>query len=254
MMLQNTPTISASEWQTRVDLAALYRLAAAAQWDDLIFTHISARVPGPDAHFLINPLGVMFEEITASNLVKIDLAGNIIDDLGDVQVNRAGFIVHSAIHAANENAHFIVHLHTLDGMAVAAQAQGLLPLNQISLSVLPRLAYHDYEGIAFDEDERVRMGASLGDKSHLILRHHGTLGLGESAGAAWLAIYGLERACSIQIRAQAAGPDQLVMAPAEAQQKVAHQVADAEMVKSGTKLVWEAMLRKLRRDSPGFDA
>ena len=161
--------VSEAEWKVRVDLAALYRLVARQHWDDLIYTHISARIPGPDHHFLINPYGYFFEEITASSLVRIDLDGNILQDTPYV-INPAGFVIHSAIHAAREDALFVMHLHTNQGVAVSAQKDGLLPLSQHALGALPFLSYHDYEGIALDMDERERLVADLGDKSMMILR------------------------------------------------------------------------------------
>src|SRR5271168_3348139 len=167
--------VSAGEWQTRVDLAALYRLVALYGWDDMIYTHISARLPGPEHQFLINPFGMFFGEITASSLVKIDLNGAILQET-PYFINPAGFTIHSAIHAAREDAHFVMHLHSDQGVAVSAQAEGLLPLSQHALIVMPRLAYHDYEGIALNLDERERLVADLGEtKTLMLLRNHGTL-------------------------------------------------------------------------------
>src|SRR5580693_9100480 len=186
--------VSAEEWRVRVDLAALYRLVALFGWDDMIYTHISARLPGPDHHFLINPYGQFFDEITASSLVKIDLQGEILQET-PYFINPAGFTIHSAIHAARDDAHFVIHLHTDQGVAVSAQAEGLLPLTQHALVTLPRLAYHDYEGIALDLDERERLVADLGDKSVMLLRNYGTLALGRTAAAARNAMFFLERAC-----------------------------------------------------------
>ena len=173
--------VSEEEWTARVELAALYRLVALHGWDDMIFTHISARIPGPDHHFLINPYGMFFGEMTASALVKIDLEGNILQET-PYFINPAGFTIHSAIHAAREDARFVMHLHSDQGVAVAAHAEGLLPLSQHSLIVLPRLAYHDYEGIALNHDERERIVADIGDKTLLLLRNHGTLGGGRDGG------------------------------------------------------------------------
>lgn len=195
---------SPQEWQARVDLAALYRLVALHGWDDLIFTHISARVPGAEAHFLINPYGWYFGEITASSLVKIDLDGRKVDD-NPHPINPAGFTIHSAIHAARADAHFVIHVHTDAGVAVSAQEAGLLPLTQHALIVLPSLAYHDYEGIALNLDERQRIVADLGDKSLLLLRNHGTLALGGTASDAFLGLFMLERACQQQVMALSAG-------------------------------------------------
>ena len=247
--------VSEAEWNTRVQLAALYRLSAIFGWDDYLATHISARVPGPDKHFLLNPLGLWFEEVTASSLIKVDLDGNIIQ--GDHGINYAGFVIHSAIHAAREDAHFIVHFHTDDGMAVSSQTEGLLPLNQRSLAVLPRLAYHAYEGIALSLDERVRLVANLGDKSQLLLRNHGTLALGGSASEAWSRIYGLERACTAQVRALSAGRDGVLIAPQAAQEAVAEQIkrfsTTGEEGRKRVDLGWEAIRRKVDRHSLGYD-
>jgi ribulose-5-phosphate 4-epimerase/fuculose-1-phosphate aldolase len=250
--------VSESEWTTRVELAALYRLAALNGWDDFLATHISARIPGPERHFLLNPLGLWFEEVTASNLVKIDLDGNIID--GDYGINYAGFVIHSAIHAARADAHFILHFHTDDGVAVSSQKEGLLALNQRSLVVLPRLAYHDYEGIALNLDERERLVANLGDKSQLLLRNHGTLALGATAGEAWQRIYSLEKAATAQVRALSAGRDGVLIAPQASQDEVARQIADGGIARSDegrarhAELTWQAIRRKVDRYSPGYDA
>jgi len=197
--------VSAEEWQLRVDLAATYRLVAMYGWDDMIFTHISVRVPGPEHHFLINPYGMLFEEITASSLVKVDLEGNIVMD-SPYFVNPAGFTIHSAVHMAREDAQCVLHLHTDDGVAVSAQADGVLPLSQFSMLVRPHLAYHDYEGVALNHDERERIVADMGNKHLLMLRNHGTLAVGESCGLAFMAIYFLERACATQVRALSAKP------------------------------------------------
>ena len=241
--------VSAEEWQARVDLAALYRLVALYGWDDLIYTHISARIPGPEHHFLINPYGLLFEEITASSLVKIDLDGNILQDT-PYFINPAGFTIHSAIHAAREDARFVMHLHSNDGVAVAAQKEGLLPLSQHALIVLPRLAYHDYEGIALNHDERERLVADIGDKTLMLLRNHGTLAVGDTAANCWVSMYYLERACTMQVQAMAAGRENLLMAPKAAQAEVRSQVSRG----IGGALAWPGSLRKLDRQLPGYDA
>jgi len=240
-----------AEWQARVDLAALYRLIALHGWDDLIFTHVSARVPGPQAHFLINPYGWHFEEITASSLVKIDLDGRKVDDSAH-PINPAGFTIHSAIHAARADAHFVIHVHTDAGVAVSAQAAGLLPITQHALTVLPSLAYHDYEGIALNLDERARIVADLGDKSVMLLRNHGTLALGSTAGEAFLQLFMLERACQQQVMALSAGRAGLREATPAAQQEVKSQIAMMGPIAS--RLAWPGLLRKLNRDSPGYDS
>lgn len=249
-----------AEWKARVDLAAFYRLSALYGWDDFIYTHISARVPGPEHHFLINPFGLMFDEITASSLVKVDIDGNIIGE-SDYGINYAGYVIHSAIHAAHENAHFIAHFHSPDGMAVSAHAEGLLPLNQRALALIPRLSYHDYEGVALNLDERERLVADLGDTKIMLLRNHGTLAFGATPGEAWSGIYGLESACTAQVRTLSVGRDNVLIAPEEAQEEVRRQMAGAERSgvnrdgrKSHFDLVWEAALRKAHRQSPGFDA
>src|SRR6202046_2958291 len=195
---------SPEEWAIRVDLAAAYRLVAHFHWDDLVFTHISARIPGPEHHFLINPYGMMFDEITASSLVKIDLDGNIVLDNGN-RVNPAGFTIHSAIHAGREDAHCVLHVHTQKGVAVSAQAGGLLPISQQSLLVLSSLGYHDYEGLAVNPDEKPRLVADIGDKNFLMLRNHGLLVASSSIPEAFLSMYTFEAACAIQIKAQAGG-------------------------------------------------
>jgi ribulose-5-phosphate 4-epimerase/fuculose-1-phosphate aldolase len=241
--------VSAEEWQARVDLAALYRLVALYGWDDLIYTHISARIPGPEHHFLINPYGLLFEEITASSLVKIDLEGNVLQET-PYFINPAGFTIHSAIHAAREDAHYVMHLHSDHGVAVAAQAEGLMPLTQHSLIVLPKLAYHDYEGIALNLDERERLVASLGEKTLMLLRNHGTLAVGDTAANCWVGMYYLERSCTMQVAALTAGRDKILIAPAASQEEVRNQSSRGV----GGALAWPACLRKLDRELPGYDA
>jgi ribulose-5-phosphate 4-epimerase/fuculose-1-phosphate aldolase len=222
-------------------------LVAHFGWDDLIFTHISARVPGPDHHFLINPYGMMFDEITASNLVKVDLDGAIVEP-SEYAINPAGFTIHSAIHAAREDAHCVLHLHTVAGTAVATQAQGLLPLNQSAMTVYENIAYHDYEGIALNHDERPRLVADLGDKSLMLLRNHGTLALGPSVSAAFLGMYLLERACAMQIATIAGGGE--IYNASDAVIKLVGQ--QARHMGGTDKLVWSALLRKLDRADPTF--
>ena len=238
-----------TEWQARVDLAACYRLVALYGWDDLIFTHISARVPGPEHHFLINPYGMLFDEITASSLVKIDLDGKKVED-SPYDVNPAGFNIHSAIHAAREDAKCVLHLHSLDGIAVSAQGDGLLPLSQQSIFVLASLAYHDYEGVALNEEERPRLVRDLGDKNFLMLRNHGLLTVAETVPDAFLFMYLFQAACKIQIRAQGAGSN-LIHVDARIIQGATAQAKQVTRGLGGA-LAWPALLRKLERVDPGF--
>src|SRR5215207_5449426 len=196
--------VSAEEWQARVDLAAAYRLVAHFGWDDLVFTHISARVPGPEHHFLINPYGLMFDEITASSLVKVDGQCNKVID-SPFPVNPAGFVIHSAVHEARADAGCVLHTHTRAGVAVSAQKCGVLPISQQSTFVLASLAYHDYEGVALRDDEKPRLVADLGKRSFLMLRNHGLLTVGPDTATAWQRMYIFEATCAIQLRAQAGG-------------------------------------------------
>src|SRR5712691_572459 len=240
--------VTQAEWQARVDLAAAYRLVALYGWDDLIFTHISARVPGPEHHFLLNAYGMMFEEVTASSLVKIDHAGNKMMDSPHF-INPAGFTIHSAVHAAREDALCVMHLHTDYGIAVSAQKDGLLPISQQAMLALASLAYHDYEGLALNDEEKPRLVNDLGDKNHLILRNHGLLTVGRTAAEAFLAMFLLERACKIQILAQAGG--ELVNIPDPVLRLVESQVK-AVTVGQGAALIWPGLLRKLDRIDPSF--
>jgi ribulose-5-phosphate 4-epimerase/fuculose-1-phosphate aldolase len=242
--------VSAEEWQARVDLAALYRLVALFGWDDMIYTHISARVPGPEHNFLINPYGVWFGEMTASALVKIDCEGNVLQET-PYFINAAGFTIHSAVHMSREDAHFVMHLHTDQGAAVAAQKEGLLPLTQHSMIVLPKLSYHDYEGIALNLDERERLVKDLGpDSTLMILRNHGTLALGQTAADCWTGMFYLERACRMQVMALSAGRENVLLSPAPARREVNSQTRSGV----GGGLAWPGALRKLERESPGYDA
>lgn len=241
--------VSEAEWKARVDLAALYRLVALHGWDDMIFTHISARVPGPEHHFLINPYGHYFEEITASSLVKVDLDGNIVEKT-DHFINPAGFTIHSAIHGAQPDAHFVIHLHTDQGVAVAAQREGLLPLSQHALLVMPQVAYHDYEGVALNLDERERLIADMGDKRLMILRNHGTLSWGSTAAEAWIGMFFLERACLQQVMALSGGREHALIAPDAAQEETRKQSMGLQYVAA---LAWPGALRRLDRELPGYD-
>src|SRR5437762_8493225 len=239
--------VSEEEWQARVDLAAAYRLVALYGWDDLIFTHISARVPGGEHHFLLNPYGMMFDEVTASSLVKVDLDGGKVMD-SPYFINPAGFTIHSAVHAARADALCVMHLHTDYGIAVSAQKDGLLPVSQQAMVALASLAYHDYEGLALNEEEKPRLVADLGDKNHLILRNHGLLTVGRTAAEAFLAMFLLERACKIQILAQSGGGE-LVEIPAPIVKRVDSQLK-AVTVGQGAELTWPGLLRKLDRLVP----
>lgn len=243
--------VSAQEWAVRVDLAAAYRLVALYGWDDLIFTHLSARVPGPEHHFLINPYDMMFEEITASSLVKIDVDGNPVMPTAHA-VNSAGFTIHSAVHMAREDAQAVMHLHTPDGQAVSGMACGLLPHTQTAMAALHDLAYHDYEGIATDLEERERIVADLGAKNTMILRNHGTLAVGESVAACFLRLYFLERACEAQVKMLAVGPDGLCNPPQGTPEKVAGQTGSDMVNVVARQLAWPALLRKLDRIDPSY--
>jgi ribulose-5-phosphate 4-epimerase/fuculose-1-phosphate aldolase len=241
--------VSDEEWQMRVDLAACYRLIALYGWDDLIFTHISACVPGADDHFLINAYGLLFEEMTASSLLKVDLDGNKVID-SPYPVNPAGFTIHSAVHAARDDVGCVLHTHTRAGVAVSAQRDGLLPLSQISLLALASVGYHDYEGIALNEEEKPRLVADLGDNKLLILRNHGLLAVGTNIPDAFLAMYALETACQTQIMAQSSGAQLTQISP----QILAGIMAQAEQVTKGLggDLAWPALLRKLDRIDPSY--
>ena len=240
--------ISEAEWDQRVNLAACYRLVALYHWDDLIFTHISARVPGPEHHFLLNPYGMMFEEITASSLVKVDLSGNKVS-ASAYEVNPAGFTIHSAIHAGREDAKCVLHIHSLNGIAVSAQKKGVLPISQQSTFVLSSLAYHDYEGVALNDDEKPRLVRDLGQKSYLMLRNHGLLTVAPNIPDAFLMMYLFEATCAIQVRAQAGGElipiDPRIIAGASAH-------ADRVTRTAGGALAWPGLLRKLDRLDPSF--
>lgn len=242
--------VSEGEWMARVDLAALYRLVALHHWDDMIFTHISARVPGEERHFLINPFGMFFEEATASSLVKIDLNGKVLQDTPH-EINEAGFTIHSAIHAARDDAHYVIHLHTLAGIAVSTHVEGLMPLTQHALIAIPQLAYHDYEGIALNLDERERLIGDLGDKTMLMLRNHGTLAVGANAAEAWIRIYFLEAACARQVMALSAGREHVRFAPDAAREEVRQQTSHG--LRPDGKRAWPGCLRRLAREAPGYD-
>ncbi|MEX3980639.1 class II aldolase/adducin family protein [Paraburkholderia sp. EG287A] len=242
--------VSPAEWEARVNLAAAYRLTALFGWDDLVFTHISARVPGPEHHFLINPYGMMFEEITASSLVKIDLDGRKVSE-SPYDINPAGFTIHSAVHAARDDAHCVMHTHSINGVAVSAQEAGLLPLSQQSLGVLASLGYHDYEGLALNEAEKPRLVRDLGDKTYLMLRNHGLLTVGSTPADAFVAMYFFEAACMIQVRAQSGGTKLTPIAQPILDGFKQQIVAVTRGVMPGA-LVWPGLLRRLDRACPGY--
>jgi ribulose-5-phosphate 4-epimerase/fuculose-1-phosphate aldolase len=241
--------VSPEEWQTRVDLAACYRLVADFGWSDLVFTHITARVPGNEDQFLINPYGMTFDEITASSLVKIDVAGNKLDN-SPFPVNPAGFTIHSAIHSARHDAQCVLHVHSLNGVAVSAQAKGVLPLSQQSIFILSSLAYHDYEGVALNDAEKPRLIADMGENTYLMLRNHGLLTVGKTIADAFLAMYLFESACTIQIRAQSGGGE-LIQIPA-AIISGAQQQAKTVTKSLGGMLAWPGLLRRLERKDPSY--
>ncbi len=246
-------TVSKEEWKARVDLAALYRLTALHGWDDMIFTHISMRIPGPEHHFLINPYGWFFEEMTASSLVKVDLEGNIVGE-SNAMINPAGFTIHSAVHMAREDAVCVMHVHTDDGVAVSAQRHGLLPISQTGMIAMSDVAYHEYEGVALDHDERARIIADMGDKSLLILRNHGTLTCGASAGQTFMRMFFLDSACARQVKALSAGRENLIECSEEVQNVVKGQSSPEGMKVLADMLAWPALLRRLDRQMPGYDA
>ena len=245
--LQNQ--VSTEEWQLRVDLAACYRLVAAYGWSDLVFTHISARIPGPEHHFLINPYGLMFDEITASSLVKVDQQCNKLID-SPFPVNPAGFVIHSAVHEAREDAGCVMHTHTRAGVAVSAQKDGVLPISQQSTFVLGSLAYHDYEGVAFRDEEKPRLQTDLGTANFLMLRNHGLLTVGKTIADAFLAMYTFESTCQIQIGAQAGGGELTQVNPL-----IVKGVAEAMRVQTGGlggAFAWPALIRKADRLDPSY--
>ena len=235
--------VSPEEWAIRCDLAACYRLVALYGWSDLVFTHISAKLPGPEHHFLINPYGLMFDEITASSLVKVDKDCNKVID-SPYPVNPAGFVIHSAVHEAREDAGCVLHTHTRAGVAVSAQAAGVLPISQQSTFVLGSLAYHGYQGVAFRPEEKPSLQADLGSANYLMLRNHGLLTVGKTIADAFLHMYVFESTCQIQISAQAGGP------LTQVEPSIVQGVAQAMKVQTGGlggAFVWPSLLRKLER-------
>ena len=256
--MNNKPdTMHADEWALRVDLAACYRLVALYGWSDLVFTHISAKLPSSvtagEDQFLINPYGLMFDEITASSLVKVDMACNKLDD-SPHPVNPAGFVIHSAVHAVRPDAGCVLHTHTRAGVAVSAQQHGVLPISQQSTFVLASLAYHDYEGVAIRDDEKARLQADLGNANYLMLRNHGLLTVGKTIADAFLSMYTFENTCRIQVDALAgqSGPADLTAVNPQILSGVAHAMK-VQTGGIGGAFVWPSLLRKLQRENPGFD-
>ena len=241
--------VSDEEWELRVDLACAYRMVAHYGWDDLIFTHLSVRIPGPEHHFLLNPYNLMFEEVTASSLIKVDVHGNPVDPTPFI-TNPAGVTLQSAVHMAREDAHAVMHLHTPAGQAVSAQGDGLMPLTQAAMLVREDLAYHDYEGIAVDLDERERIVADLGTKNLMLLRNHGSMAVGESVGEAFIRLYTLERACQAQVMALTAGGN--LNNPPQGAPEVAAQQGAIGLKLAAKLLAWPALKRKAYRLDPGF--
>lgn len=240
--------VSAEEWALRVDLAAAYRLVAMYGWSDLVFTHISARIPGPEHQFLINPYGLMFDEISASALIKVDQQCNKLHE-SPFPVNPAGFTIHSCIHDGRPDVGCVLHTHTRAGVAVSAQQSGVLPISQQSTFVIPQLAYHDYEGVALREDEKPRLQKDLGNKTYLMLRNHGLLTVGPSVAEAFLAMYTFETTCQIQISAQAGGA--LINVDARIMESMT-QVIQTVTKGQGAGIAWPALLRKLDRIDPSY--
>ncbi len=241
--------VSEEEWAIRVDLAAAYRMVAHYGWDDLIFTHLSARVPGPEHHFLLNPYNLMFEEVTASSLIKVDVHGNAVEPSPFI-TNPAGFVIHSAIHMAREDAGAVMHLHTPPGQAVSAHAEGLLPLTQTAMLSRGDLAFHDYEGVAVDLGERERLVANIGTKNAMLLRNHGTLAVGRTVGECFVRLYFLERACEAQIMALSAGDN--LNNPPQGAPEIAAQQGTAGLAIAANVLAWPALKRKAYRLDPSF--
>ena len=242
--------VTEQEWQMRVNLAACYRLIALYGWDDLVFTHISARVPNTEDEFLINPYGLLFEEITASSLVKVNQAGEKVSS-SEFDINPAGFTIHSAVYEARSDAHCVIHLHTSDGVAVSTQQQGLLPISQQSLFPSSNLTYHDYEGVALNPEEKVRLVSDLGEANFMILRNHGLLTCASTVADAFLNMYILQKACEVQIKAQSGGSELTLISP---QILAGIQAASKQVTKEANgDIAWPALLRKLHRTDPSFE-
>jgi ribulose-5-phosphate 4-epimerase/fuculose-1-phosphate aldolase len=235
--------MSSAEWEARVELAACYRIFDMLGWTEMIFNHITLRLPGPERHFLINPYGLWYREVTASNLVKIDIDGNVIGG-SDWPVNRAGFVIHSAIHAARDDAHCIMHTHTTAGLAIACQQDGLRPDNFYSALLHGHVAYHDFEGVTTRDDEKPRLVRSLGSQNYLILRNHGLLTCGRSVPEAFLRMWTIERACQIQHAAQATGQP-LIQLPEEVLARASTMPRQLEPGDPTDRRLFAALLRRV---------
>lgn len=242
--------VSKEEWEARVNLAACYRLMAEYGMIEMVANHISVRVPGSHNEFLINPYGMLYEEMTASSMLKIDLEGNVLFNATEYGVNQAGFVIHSAVHAARHDAGCVLHTHTLNGVAVSAQKHGVLPISQQSIFVLSSLGYHGYEGVALRDDEKPRLVADLGHHTHLMLRNHGLLTVGRTVADAFLAMYLFETVCNIQVRALAGGGELVTIDPEIV--ATARQQAAAVTRGLGAQLTWPGLLRRLERRHPGW--
>lgn len=241
--------VSEQEWQLRVDLAACYRLVADLGWDDIIYTHISAKLDGAD-EYLVNPFGIAFDEVTASSLVKVDLQGNILDDT-PYSINPAGFTIHSAIHEVREDAHCVIHLHTNATTTIATQKCGLLPLSQYSMFSLASLSYHGYEGLAVNAEEKLRLQQDLGTTNHMLLVNHGGLTVGGTVGDAFMRFFDLQRACEIQVMMQSTGQE-LIEVPQPILDNIKQQQNVVNIGETGGQKIWPAMLRKAYKLDPSF--
>jgi ribulose-5-phosphate 4-epimerase/fuculose-1-phosphate aldolase len=244
--------ISAAEWEARCELAAAFRLADSLGWSDFLGTHFSLRVPGTRDQFLINPYGMLFGEITASSLLKVDMEGNKLSE-SPYEMNRAGFVIHSAVHQGAKHAHCVMHCHTTAGVGVAAQKQGLLPITQMALTIWDELRYHDYEGVADNENERERIVKDLGDGSMMLLRNHGTLTVGANVGEAFSRMNRIERACRFQLAALTGGaePNTLPQEVVDYTSQQGREINNAGRA-AGGKLLWAALVRRLDREDPGY--
>jgi ribulose-5-phosphate 4-epimerase/fuculose-1-phosphate aldolase len=245
--------ITEAEYATRIDLAAAFRLVDLYGWSDMLATHLSARIPGPNEHFLINPVGMMFEEMTASCLVKVDIDGNILSE-SEFGINPAGYTIHSAVHMGRKDAGCVMHTHTAAGLGVATQKSGLLPLTQMALAVIAQTGYHDYEGPAFDLGERDRLIKDLASNNVLILRNHGLLTVGKTVAEAFVWLFRAERACRFQLSFQQAGvsPQEIPKAVQDVSIERSKKAISASGHRPIGEFEWPALIRKLNRENPGY--